>query len=101
MKVTMVLASAALAASTAHAVAADDLQGRFDQIAIGVTKAGVVALIGREPDAETSSKTLGISYDTMRWSSAGRTFVVRLIGTNGIDSRVFGTRVCLGLNTDC
>jgi hypothetical protein len=79
---------------------ADDMDSRFQRIATGLTKAGTVAIMGRQPDAETSTKMLGFTYEKLRWNDAGRAFVVRFIGSPHIDGRVISTKTCSGA-VDC
>lgn len=81
---------------------ADELAARFANIGVGETRSAVVMDIGREPDAQTVSQTLGVVYSTLRWNSAGSAFVVRLVGFSGTTSRVIGTKSCAAVGAgDC
>ena len=75
---------------------ADELDDRVKNIAFFTPAASVVALMGRQPDAEETTVIAGIPKNRWRWSASnGRTVVVTLI-----EGRVVMTKTCTAI-PDC
>lgn len=53
--------AAAVALATCTAVLADRFETQFEQVTIGLTKAGVVAMLG-SPDAESSGSDIDFGW---------------------------------------
>jgi len=86
---------AALLHTISLATAADDLDAKFREVTVGLTREAVTALMGR-PDADVESQTLTVPHSRLKWTSpAGRSFVVTLIY-----NRVVRTKSCTGV-ADC
>jgi hypothetical protein len=75
--------------STCTSLLAADLNEKFKQISLGITREAVIALMGA-PDAEINANTLGLPHAKLRWNGPqGRSYVVSLIG-----DRVIITKTC-------
>ena len=75
---TFVIAS--FICGTCECILAADLNEKFKQISLGMTREAVIALMGA-PDAEVNANTLGIPHAKLRWNGPqGRSYVVNLVG---------------------
>jgi hypothetical protein len=89
------LVAGALAEGASLANPPTDLDGRFHQVAVGLTRDAVTALMGR-PDSDVESDTMTVPSSRLKWTGTdGRTFVVAFIY-----NRVVMTKICSGA-ADC
>ena len=75
--------------------AADELDARLAKVAVGETREGAVAIMGRRPDVELNATTLGIGHAQLRWNAGDHLLVIVLVF-----DRVVATRACSD-STNC
>ncbi len=86
-----------LIGATAFGAFADNLGDVFLSVKLGLTEPATIALMSRPPDSLSSTRMVGgVIFETLKWTSGGRTFVVRLIGAHGLEPRVVSTKTCAG-----
>jgi hypothetical protein len=81
----------ALAEGASHANEPADLDERFRQVAVGLTRDAVTALMGK-PDFDVEFDTLTVPSSRLKWSGTdGRSFIVTFVY-----NRVVMTKICSG-----
>src|ERR1700752_999782 len=79
------------------AAGADDLQKRWEKIALGTHRDAAVAVLGRPPESEIDGNWAGVQWGRLRWTGTGRIYSLRTI-----KGYVISRKTCTGTAlTEC